>query len=105
VLTSYFQRGYGRHGQQQHDDYITQLANAQSETGLKRGTLFCQENVGMFDEVLGLAPNADLAGFAAAKNLVQPVALTMCPPVAPKTKTKNAATPKAAVAHKQQASN
>ncbi len=78
-LNGYFSHAYGRRGQQQHDDYITQLANAQSETGLARGTLFCQENIGLFDEVLGLPAGADLAGFASSKNLVQPIALTICP--------------------------
>jgi hypothetical protein len=83
ALNGYFARTYGRRGQQQHDDYITQLANAQSETGLKRGTLFCQENVSLFDEVLGLPPSADLAGYAASKNLTQPIAFTVCPPKTP----------------------
>ena len=102
-LNTYFARSYGRKGQQQHDDYITQLANAQSEFGLKRGTLFCQENVGMFDEVLALPQGTDLATFAAGKNLTQPVSFTECPATPVKSKTKAAST-KSAV-RKQQTSS
>ena len=78
ALAAYFTRSFGRRAQQEHDSYITNLANAQSQTGLRRGTLFCQENVGLFDEVLGLPKGADLASFAGGKSLTQPVALISC---------------------------
>ena len=77
-LNAYFARSYGRAGRAQHDDYITNLANVQSESGIKRGTFFCKENVGLFDQVTALPPKADLASFAASKNLVQPVDVTVC---------------------------
>jgi hypothetical protein len=80
ALNSYFRRAFGRRATQQHDDYITSLANAQSQNGLQRGTLFCSENVGMFDEVLSLPANADLATYAGGKGLVQPVSLVACAP-------------------------
>ena len=78
ALAGYFTRSFGRRAQREHDDYITNLANAQSQAGLRRGTLFCQENVGLFDEVLGLPKGANLASFAAGKSLTQPVALISC---------------------------
>jgi hypothetical protein len=77
-LNAYFARAYGRSGRQQHDDYITNLANVQSESGIKRGTYFCRENVGLFDQVLALPPHSDLASFAASKTLVQPIDVTVC---------------------------
>ena len=47
-LNTFFSRAYGRSATKQHDDYITQLANSQSQTGLKQGTLFCDRNIGIF---------------------------------------------------------
>src|SRR5574337_1311738 len=34
ALQGYFARSYGARGQQRHDDYITSLANLQSQAGL-----------------------------------------------------------------------
>ncbi len=78
-LNSYFNRAYGRSSQKQHDDYITLLANAQSENGIKAGTLFCTQNTMMFDEVMALKDGHDLPTYAAAKTLTQPVTLVDCP--------------------------
>jgi len=87
ALNSYFRRAFGRAAQKQHDDYITQLANTQSETGIQQGTLFCLHNANLFDEVLALPPGADLAGYAAAKAFVQPAEFTTCTQPAPHAKT------------------
>jgi len=78
ALQGYFARVFGSRGQQQHDDYITLLANAQSQAGLRDGTLFCQRNAGLMDEVLALPDGASLSQYAAAKELEQPVDLTDC---------------------------
>lgn len=78
ALNAYFARAHGRAARKQFDDYITQLANSQSQTGLRRGTLFCQENVGIFDEVGALKSGSELPDFAAGKTLSQPVSLTAC---------------------------
>lgn len=77
-LDSYFHRAYGRRAQKAHDDYITLLANVQSETGIKQGTLFCRENIGLFDEVLALPKSADIVSYAGSKAFVQPATLTTC---------------------------
>ncbi|HTW71508.1 MAG TPA: hypothetical protein VME47_16595 [Acetobacteraceae bacterium] len=84
ALQAYFARTFGRRGQEQHDDYITLLANAQSQAGLRDGTLFCQRNAGLLDEVLALDEGASLSKFAASKALEQPVDLTDCAEVAHK---------------------
>ena len=55
VLTAYFSRTYGKRAQAQHDDYITSLANSQSQDGLKSGTSFCDQNISMFDDVMKLS--------------------------------------------------
>lgn len=77
-LNGYFTRAHGRRAKTQFDDYITQLANSQSQNGLRRGTLFCEENIGIFDEVMALKSGAELSDFAAGKTLSQPVTLTTC---------------------------
>ena len=80
AIDAYFHRAYGRSAQHQRDQYITLLANAQSDQGLKLGTLFCQKSVGMFDEVMALKDSSELPGYASGKALAQPIALVDCPP-------------------------
>lgn len=79
LLNSYFSRNYGRSAQKQHDDYITLLANSQSDAGIQQGTLFCMKNVGLFDEVLALKDSKELPVYATGKALPQPIALLDCP--------------------------
>ena len=76
-LNGYFSRAYGRAATRRHDDYITQLANSQSQDGLKQGSLFCGRNAAIFDEVMALRAG-ELPDFAAAKAGTQPVSLTGC---------------------------
>lgn len=87
-LNTYFGRVARGSSQHAHDDYITSLANAQSDDALTRGTLFCDEHAHMFDEVLALGGSADLLSYASAKGLVQPIAVTECPATAATTKKK-----------------
>jgi hypothetical protein len=77
-LHGYFARVFGGRAQREHDDYITSLANTQSES-IRQGTLFCQQNTGIFTEVLALAKGSDLPAYAASKAFPQPVSLTACP--------------------------
>jgi len=79
ALQTYFSRGYGANGQRQHDDYVTQLANTQSQAGIREGSQHCQLSVRLMDEVLALPAGVTLTAYAASKNLVQPVALLACP--------------------------
>jgi len=79
ALHAYFARSFGGRAQREHDDYITSLANTQSQSGIRQGTLFCQQNTGIFGEVLALAKGADLATYAASKQLEQPMQVVTCP--------------------------
>lgn len=78
ALNGYFRTTYGRGAQTAHDDYITQLANVQSERGLKAGVAFCQQRISMFDEVAVLTNASDLGGYAEAKDIVQPASYETC---------------------------
>ncbi len=78
ALNGYFNRVNARRGRQQHDDYITQLANSESQTGLRQGSLFCRYNLGTFDEVMALRNGRELTDYAAGKSVAQPISMTEC---------------------------
>jgi hypothetical protein len=82
-LTAYFKRSYGRQAQKAYDDYISNLANIQSEDSLKSGTAFCDNIAVMFDEVQALHDSTELHDFANAKTIAQPVTFEMCTAAAP----------------------
>ncbi len=77
ALDSYFKREYGRRGQAEHDSYVTSLANAQADEGLKQGTDFCPRNAVLFEEAMALEGDSELASFAAGKDLL-PDSLGSC---------------------------
>ena len=80
ALHAYFARVFGGgRAQHEHDDYITNLANTQSQSGIRQGTLFCQQNTGLFREVLALAKGTELVSYAASKALPQPLEVAACP--------------------------
>ena len=78
VLNAYFSRSFGKRAQSQHDDYITSLANSQSQNGLKSGTAFCSQNISMFDEVMKLSGTTELVDYASNKAIAQPIVLVAC---------------------------
>jgi hypothetical protein len=103
-LNNYFQRTT-HHTAQAHDDYITSLANAQSDGALTRGTLFCSENMSMFDKVMALGNSHDLVTYASSQKLRQPIDVVECPaPAAPAKKAKTASATSSPVATKAVAS-
>ena len=77
ALDSYFKREYGRSGQTEHDRYITSLANAQADEGLKQGSDFCPRNATLFEEAMALESSTELAQFAAGQDLL-PASLGSC---------------------------
>ena len=84
ALHGYFARTAGRSAQRAHDDYITNLANAESQDGLHQGTLFCQQHLVMFDEVMALKDAHELSSYAQSKALPQPIELSECPAPKPR---------------------
>jgi hypothetical protein len=90
AFDDYFKRAYGsRKAQREHDTYITSLANAQSDVGLKQGSDFCPRNGAVFDEVMALQKADQLPQYAAGKDVV-PASLGTCTtlPAAPAVKTR-----------------
>jgi hypothetical protein len=76
-VDAWFKRKYGRRAQFEHDRFVTDLANAQSDAGTHMGTEFCPHNGVMFHEVMALQDSAELASFAAGQDLL-PGSLDIC---------------------------
>lgn len=78
ALHGWFRRAYGRSAQVQHDNYITNLANVESQAGLQRGTLFCQDHATLFQQVLALNGIDSLVSFANRQQFPQPISVETC---------------------------
>lgn len=76
-----FKRMYGKRAQQEHDRFVTELANGESDAGTHLGTDFCARNSLIFNEVMALPNPSELPAYAAGKDLV-PNRVDVCPQVA-----------------------
>ena len=77
-LTAWFKRRYAGRGVFEHDKFVTELTNAMSSGANVLGGDFCPHDGLLFDEVMALPSGADLAAYAAAKDLI-PVSIEICP--------------------------
>ena len=59
-LSGYFNRAYGGRGQRELNEYITSLANAQSQEGIRLGSDFCAKVGPLFEKAATLANTTDL---------------------------------------------
>lgn len=75
-LTQWFRRTYGRQGQRRMDDFITSLANAQSQEGIRQGGSFCSNMGPLFREVSNIQ---SMPALAATKEFGAPQATTCAP--------------------------
>ncbi len=78
-LNAFFGRAYGRRAQQEHDSYISQLANSQSQLSVRFGQNFCSANLALLDDVMSVKNGSDLPAFAASKPIQQAMAVEECP--------------------------
>ena len=85
ALGGYFVRAH--RGRQAFDDYITSLANAQSEAGIRLGGTICDQRLVMFDRVMALPTTAELPRFAGTQAIPQPKPVEDCPAPAHGTRT------------------
>ncbi|MCW8085657.1 hypothetical protein [Sabulicella glaciei] len=68
-IQGHFRRAAGSAGQRQTDQYITNLANGQSQAGIAQGTLFCRNQAPLFQEAIA-APNVQaLAQLSVAREI------------------------------------
>lgn len=78
VLRSFFARAYGRRAQVEHDNYITTLANLQSDQDLRSGNQLCRFYGGMFREVQPLTTSAQLAAYVQSHPIQQGLEVDHC---------------------------
>jgi hypothetical protein len=93
-IEGHYRRAGGRAGQTQLDSYITQLANAQSQDGIRAGSHYCPLVTPLFQMALAHENAADLASFAEERNLLNPISAPTCsetPAAAPATRSRPAA--------------
>jgi hypothetical protein len=64
AMDAYFHKASGPYsGQKMEDNFVTLLANNQSDAGISEGSLFCLNNAAEFDAVLALKTPEDLDHF------------------------------------------
>jgi hypothetical protein len=80
TLSSYFARNYGRRGQTEHDEYITNLANAQSRRRIIDNANFCKDGEQLFKEVAALKAHPEVVGLATGRVISQPFNIVECAP-------------------------
>jgi len=78
AIDAYFRAKFGRRGQQEHDRFVTDLANAQASRGSQLGSEFCPRNGQIFHEAMALRVGTELPPFAAGQALF-PRSLDVCP--------------------------
>lgn len=79
TVAGVFRRAHGAQGQRQYDAYITNLANAQSQEGIRQGSHFCRDIGPLFQAALA-APNAGaVAALTAQHSIANPMPIAECP--------------------------
>lgn len=84
TIQSHYRRG-GANGQRNLDQYITGLANAHSQDGIRQGSHFCTNIAPLFQVAMAKSTVADLADLVKERNVLNPVESPTCPdrPAAP----------------------
>jgi hypothetical protein len=79
VLAGFFKRAYGtRSSQAAYDQYVTQLADAESNYDLRSGADFCSLSSGTLDQAKSLSSDDDLAKFVAKVPVQQSTDFEAC---------------------------
>jgi len=78
-INAHYRRTAGARGQSSLDGYITQLANAQSQDGIRQGSNFCRNVAPLFTAALAVPANSEaLATLAVQNNLSNPHGRSDC---------------------------
>ncbi|MCC6718159.1 MAG: hypothetical protein IT555_09750 [Acetobacteraceae bacterium] len=79
TLSSYFARYYGRRAQTEHDEYITNLANAQSRRRIIDNYRFCRDGQQLYADAAAIKSPNDVTVLAATRTISQPYNVKVCP--------------------------
>jgi hypothetical protein len=77
TIQSHYRRG-GANGQRNLDQYITQLANAHSQDGIRQGSHFCPNITPLFQAAMAKRNAAELADLVIERNVLNPVESPVC---------------------------
>ncbi len=78
-MQGHFRRTAGNGHQREMDGFITTLANAHSQDGIRAGSHFCPLVSPLFQQALAQRDAAALADFAVERNVINPLAAPACP--------------------------
>jgi len=78
-VAGHFRRTAGSQHQRQLDQYITQLANGQSQLSIARGSFFCREQTPLFQAALAAGTSAELSQLSVQRAVHQELTTPMCP--------------------------
>jgi len=78
-VAGHFRRTAGAQHQRELDQYITQLANGQSQMSISRGSFFCREQAPLFQAAMTATSAADLAQVAVTRQVHQVLTTPECP--------------------------
>jgi hypothetical protein len=95
TVGEWFKSHYGRAARARQDAFTTELAQLRAFRAQALGSDYCPRNGMMFNEVMALPVQTDLAAYAAGKNLV-PAELRVCETPAPAAPARRASTRRAA---------
>ncbi len=79
ALSGYFARNYGRRAASEHDEYITNLANAQSRRRIIDNYRFCRDGQQLYADVAAIKSPAEMPAVAASRTISQPFNVKECP--------------------------
>ncbi|HEY8612312.1 MAG TPA: hypothetical protein VIL69_13595 [Roseomonas sp.] len=87
-INAHYRRTAGARGQSSLDGYITQLANAHSQDGIRQGSNFCRNVAPLFTAALAAPKSVDaLAALAVQNNLSNPHGRPECSTATPAART------------------
>lgn len=78
-VAGHFRRTAGAQHQRELDQYITQLANGQSQMSISRGSFFCREQAPLFQVAMTATSAADLARISVERQVHQVLTTPECP--------------------------
>ncbi len=79
TLSEYFARNYGRRASNEHDEYITNLANAQSRRRIIDNYRFCRDGQKLYADVAAVKSPTEIVTVAASRTISQPFNVKECP--------------------------
>lgn len=78
-VAGHFRRTAGAQHQRELDQYITQLANGQSQMSISRGSFFCREQTPLFQAAMTATSAADLSRISVERQVHQVLTTPECP--------------------------